>query len=108
MAQTDKDMALYGQLLDEAALTLEELARACAVEPEWVVQRVSSGILLSGAPGRREAWRFTSVDLRRARNLLRIERAFEADEELAALVVDLSEEVQRLRNHLQRAGADAE
>jgi chaperone modulatory protein CbpM len=39
---------------------------------------------------------------------VRIEQAFEADEELAALVVDLCEEVQRLRNHLQRAGADAE
>ncbi|MGO4379945.1 chaperone modulator CbpM [Pseudoduganella sp. RAF19] len=88
-------------LLDEAALTLEELARACAVEPEWVVHRVHSGILLGGTDAQPEAWRFTSVDLVRARNLRRVEQDFDANEDLAALVVDLTEEVQRLRTHLR-------
>jgi len=88
-------------LLDDAALTLEELARACAVEPEWVVHRVRSGILLSGSEGTPEAWRFTSVDLVRARQLRRIEQDFDANEDLAALVVDLTEELQRLRTRLR-------
>jgi chaperone modulatory protein CbpM len=88
-------------LLDEAALNLEELARACAVEPEWIVHHVRSGILLGGTETRPEAWRFTSVDLVRARQIRRIEQDFDANEELAALVVDLSEEVQRLRTRLR-------
>jgi chaperone modulatory protein CbpM len=96
-------MTLTGVLLDETALTVDELARACAVEPEWVVQRVRTGILLDG---RREdsGWRFTSVDLMRARRLRDIELAFDANDELAALVVDLSDEIQRLRRRLRTAG----
>jgi chaperone modulatory protein CbpM len=88
-------------LLDEAALNLEELARACAVEPEWVVHHVRLGILLEGTEAHPDAWRFTSVDLVRARQIRRIERDFDANEDLAALVVDLSEEVQRLRTRLR-------
>ena len=88
-------------LLEEAALTLEEMARACAVEPEWLVHHVRSGILLSGTAAHPEAWRFTSVDLVRARQIRRIEQDFDANEDLAALVVDLSEEVQRLRTRLR-------
>ena len=99
------DKVLSGVLLDETALTVEELARACAVEPEWVVQRVRTGILLDGvAPG--AGWRFTSVDLVRARRLRDIESAFDANEELAALVVDLSDEVRRLKSKLHAAGLE--
>ena len=112
------DSLIYGQVLDEAALTLEELARACAVEPGWGVRHVSSGALLcnvdgaafvvdaAGAamPAPPQAWRFASGELRRALSLLRVERDFEADEELAALVVDLCEEVRRLRSRLHSAG----
>ncbi|CAN7504447.1 MerR family transcriptional regulator [Pseudoduganella sp. LjRoot289] len=100
-----KDSLIYGQLLEDAALTLEELARACAVEPDWVVRHVSSGALAGDGQQAPEAWRFASVDLSRARSLLRVERDFEADEQLAALVVDLCEEVQRLRSKLHSTRA---
>jgi len=93
-----------GVLLEQAALTLEELAQACAVETEWVVQHVRTGILLEGAPGDVDAWRFTSADLVRARRLLQIERDFDANDDVAALVVDLSEEIRRLRCKLSTAG----
>lgn len=92
---------IRGVLLEDAALTLDEIARACAVEPEWVVQRVRTGILLSGSSTAPESWRFTSVDLVRARRLVQVERDFDANEELAALVVDLSDEVRRLRRLLR-------
>lgn len=36
---------VVGVALEEAALTVDELARACAVEPGWVVERVQTGIL---------------------------------------------------------------
>ena len=99
------DEAARGELIDEAALTLEELARACAVERDWVIERLESGLL---ADGRRyvASQRFTSRDLTRARRLRRVERDFEAEPELAALVADLLEEVERLRARLRAAGRD--
>ncbi|WGG49251.1 chaperone modulator CbpM [Rugamonas sp. DEMB1] len=95
---------LSGVLVDEAALTVEELARACAVEPDWVVQHVRTGILLEDAPEHAGSWRFTSIDLVRARRLRQVERDFEANDDIAALVVDLSEEIRRLRARMRAAG----
>lgn len=91
-------------LVDEAALTLDELARACGVEQGWVVRHVEAGALGSECSVDMASWRFGSGDLGRARRLLRIERAFDAGDELAALVVDLSDEVRRLRARLNALG----
>jgi chaperone modulatory protein CbpM len=102
--------SITGVLLDDAALTLEELARACDVEPDWVVRRVQAGILGGQATVQGElqvsGWRFRSGELLRARRLVRVERDFDADEEMAALVVDLSDEVHRLRARLHALGMD--
>jgi chaperone modulatory protein CbpM len=105
---------LTAVVIDDAALTLEELAQACAVEPDWVVARVRTGILLQTALGAEDSaqhsadesatWRFTSADLVRARRLCQIERDFDANDDVAALVVDLSEEIRRLRGKLSAAG----
>ena len=81
-------------MIDDDGLTCEELASACAVSVEWIERHVASGLLAAGVTG---TMRFTSVELLRARRLADIERTFEANEELAALVVDLIEEVERLR-----------
>ncbi|MEO5732792.1 MAG: MerR family transcriptional regulator [Rubrivivax sp.] len=79
-----------------ALLSLDELCNAAALSPQWVVERVQSGLLvdLSGEPA---AWRFDSWVLRRACSMARLEREFDAVPELAALVADLEDEVQRLR-----------
>jgi chaperone modulatory protein CbpM len=98
--------SLSGVLLDDAALTVEELARACKVEPDWVVRRAHAGILGGHAAVQVTEWRFRSVDLQRARRLLRVEQDFDANEDVAALVVDLTEEVRRLRARLHALGAD--
>lgn len=97
---------LQGVLLDEVALTLDELARACHVPPDWVVRHVQAGVLSGEASVQVTTWRFRSVDLTRARHLLRIEREFDANEDVAALVVDLSDEVRRLRARLHALGLD--
>lgn len=100
---TQEDI-LTGVLLEEAALTLDELARACAVEPHWIIERIEAGFL-RGAPTEPVAcMRFTSVELVRAQRLAATERDFDANPELAALVVDLIEEVERLRARLKAAG----
>jgi len=94
---------LIGALLEDACLTLEELSRACAVPPDWVIERVREGLL--PAPGESPAaWRFSSRELARARQMLRIERDFDAVPELAALVADLLAELDELRARLRRAG----
>lgn len=82
-------------MIDDDGLSCEELACACAVSVEWIERHVQEGLLQVAQAG---AMRFTSVQLLRARRLADIERTFEANEELAALVVDLIEEVERLRS----------
>ena len=98
-----QDDILTGVVLDEVALTVEDLARACAVETQWVVERVEAG-LLGRTSVKTVEWRFVSADLARARRLAALERDFDANQELAALVVDLIEEVARLRGRLRAAG----
>lgn len=85
---------------DDACLTLEELCRACAVEPVWVIHHVEEGFLepLSGPS---DHWRFTGSSLQRTRRMRALERDFDAVPELAALMVDLLEEVDSLRARLR-------
>jgi chaperone modulatory protein CbpM len=98
--------SISGVLLDEAALTVEEFARAVDVEPEWVVRHVQAGVLGGQASIHVTSWRFRSRDLDRARRLLRMERDFDANEELAALVADLGDEIRRLRARLRVLGLE--
>jgi len=96
---------VVGVALEERCLTLEELASACAVEAEWIAERVGEG-LLPVASAKREEWRFTSTVLRRVQRMRAIERDFEAVPELAALVADLLDQLDELRARLRRAGLD--
>lgn len=91
---------LSGALLEEDTLTVDELACACAVSPDWIVERVEAGLLGQVAVSTGEM-RFASAQLIRARRLAFAERGFECNQEVAALVADLIEEVERLRRQLQ-------
>ena len=98
MAQVDP---LDGVPLEEVALSLDELARACSVEPDWVVRHVRAGVLGEGNGIEITAVRFRSGDLLRARGLLSLEQTFDANEQIAALVLDLGDEIHRLRARLR-------
>lgn len=89
---------------EDALLTLDELCRAVAVEPQWVVQRIEAG-LLEAPGGEPPAWRFDAVTLVRIRRMTAVERDFDAVPELAALVADLAEEVAELRRRLRHRPA---
>jgi chaperone modulatory protein CbpM len=101
-----QDNIFTGVLIDDAALTLDELARAIAVEREWIVAHVQEGLLdcVVSVELRRDSaaagWRFTSRELARARRLAAIEHDFDANPELAALLADLEEELATLRKRL--------
>jgi chaperone modulatory protein CbpM len=92
-----EDDALIGTLLDDASLTLEELACAGAVSTEWVLRHVEEGFIATAGPGGAE-WRFSSRTLQRVRRMHSLERDFDAGPELAALVADLLEELDQLRS----------
>jgi chaperone modulatory protein CbpM len=103
-AMTDRDTEL-SQVLDEAGLSLEDLCRVGGVAPQWVVERVQSGLLVTRT-GEPAAWRFDTLAVRRVRCMARLERDFDAVPELAALVADLLEELESMRAQLGRAGFD--
>lgn len=95
--------ALEGQLLEEAWLTLEEVAAACRVEPAWLSARFEEGYFPQ-ATSLRGLWRLAGPSLERARRMRQLERDFDCVPEMAALVADLLEEMDSLRARLRRAG----
>jgi chaperone modulatory protein CbpM len=98
----ERDIVI-GTLLEDACLTLEEFCGVCAVSEEWVAWHVREGRLPAAGNTPLE-WRFGGRELRRAREIRRLERDFDAEPELAALVVDLMEQLEALRARLRHAG----
>lgn len=101
----DDDEVLTGYLLEESCLTLEQIASACTVEPRWLQRYIDEGLFPAAGIVQGSA-RFSTLHLRRARRMRDIEHTFDAEPELAALVADLLEEMDRLRARLHRAGLD--
>jgi chaperone modulatory protein CbpM len=95
-------------LLDEPLLSLEELAVSCTVSREWIIEHVEAGVLLAEAGADPGQWSFSGRDLLRTRRLWALERDFDANPELAGLVADLFDEVERLRTRLRQAGLSVE
>ena len=93
---------LKGTVLEEQSeVTLEEIGRYCAVRRESIVSLVEEGIL--EPRGREpEQWRFAAVNLRRAARALRLQRDLEINLEAVGLVLNLLEEVEKLRAELGR------
>ncbi|NMG74874.1 chaperone modulator CbpM [Aromatoleum diolicum] len=94
---------LIGSLMEESWLTLEQVAAACKVEPDWLVRHIDEGLFphVESVAG---IWRFSGTMLSRARRMRQLERDFDAVPELAALMADLLEEVDELRARLGRPG----
>jgi len=91
------------EAIEGPAFTVDALARACGVAPEWVRTRVELGVLVCDGSG--ASWHFDSVTLVRARRILHLETVFESDPQLAALTTDLIEEVEYLKRQLRALGA---
>lgn len=99
------DEILIATLLEDACLTLQQLATACAVEERWITEHITEG-LLPRPPGKTTEWRFSSGSLQRVQRMYAFERDFDAAPELAALIADLLEEVDELRERLLKAGVE--
>lgn len=100
------DDILIGTLLEESWLTVEQMAAACRVESEWLLRHLDEG-LFPDAQSVAGIWRFSGACLIRARRMRDLERNFDAVPELAALVADLLEEMDSMRDDLRvLAGRD--
>ncbi|MCP9452206.1 MAG: chaperone modulator CbpM [Nitrospira sp.] len=103
-----EDDVLTGSIVGyEDVLTVEEFARACHAEVRWVAELVEVGILAKRGHDQ-AAWRFCAADLACARRAARLQRDFEASIETVAVMLDLLNEIDRLRERLRRAGLDAD
>ena len=92
-------------LADENALDLEAFAAACGTEAEFVRLLVDEGLVQPVA--QQPAWRFGGEELARVRRIRRLQRDFEANLQSVAVMLDLLDEIDRLRSQLQRAGIAA-
>ncbi len=90
-------------LVGEQALALESFAQACDTDVSVVLILVDEGLVhpLSVDNG----LRFSGEALVRARRVLRLQRDFGANLESVAVMLDLLDEIERLRGQLLRAGA---
>jgi chaperone modulatory protein CbpM len=93
------------ELIGDAALTVQDLVRGGRVTTEWVLAHVQAGVLEPcdgdyALAAEWTTWRFTGAALARVRRIAGLERAFDADPQLAALAADLMEEVAWLRSRL--------
>jgi chaperone modulatory protein CbpM len=95
-----ENQALTGAIFEESTvLTVKDLSRLCAVDERHIVEFVEEGVLDVVQVDTTE-WHFTGSALRRARLALRLERDLELNLAGVALVLELMEELQRLRHEL--------
>jgi chaperone modulatory protein CbpM len=89
-------------LTDENALDLEAFAAACGTEADFVRLLVDEGLVQPVVL--QPTWRFGGEELARVRRIRRLQRDFEANLQSVAVMLDLLDEIDRLRAQLQRAG----
>jgi chaperone modulatory protein CbpM len=89
-------------LTEQHALELESFAVACGADLEFVRSLVDEGLI---TPFSSDAgWRFGGEELARARRIQRLQRDFDANLDTVAVMLDLLDEIERLRARLRRAG----
>lgn len=102
MTMAQKSVSIVtGIVLDEKAeFGLDELARACGVQREWVLELVAEGVI-APTDEAREDWRFAGPSLARARTAARLARDLEVNLAGIALALDLMDELESLRARLR-------
>lgn len=97
---------LTGVVVDEAGtLTLAEFACACGAESTWVLDLVAEEVL-HPAGGDPEGWRFSGQEITRARRFQRLQRDLGANLDAVAVILELLDEIDRLKGRLRRAGTE--
>ena len=97
---------LNGLILNEdCSFTLAELSTACSVRTEYIIELVEEGIVEPREQQREQQhWTFSGRSLARARKARRLQRDLGINLAGAALVLDMMEEIEQLRQRLDRLG----
>ncbi|WJW75819.1 chaperone modulator CbpM [Thiohalobacter sp. IOR34] len=96
-----EEQIITAVLLDEEQeLSIGELAEACQIHAERLLEMVEEGVLrpCGGRPGR---WRFRAAELQRARTALRLQQDLDINLAGVALAIELLDEVQQLRRRVR-------
>ena len=89
----------YAEALDgKCTLSFEQFVQASGQEAAWVLQLFEHDILSSTTPPQRH--QFVGDELARARKAYRLQRDFDASLPAVAVMLDLLEEIQTLRQRL--------
>jgi chaperone modulatory protein CbpM len=97
----DLSMVLIGTVIEEDCLSLGQLCRACGVPADWVISLVEESII-EPQGDEISRWRFSGNSLVRARSALRLQRDLGVNLAGVALALDLLEEIERLRLHVNQ------
>lgn len=99
---TASSIAIGVCLSGDQGLDLEAFALACGAEADFVRRLVDEGLLAPAVT--HPEWRFGGEELTRARRIRRLQRDFEANLQSVGAMLELIDEIDRLRAQLQRAG----
>lgn len=97
-----KTTTIVGTILEEeVVLSLGEICRASRLSAERVIELAEEGVIepVGRSP---ESWRFHGTSLRRIRRAQRLEDDLGVNAAGVALVLDLLDELERLRMRLDR------
>lgn len=86
---------------EHVSFTLVSLCRASGADPDQVDELVGEGVL-QPAGGGSDHWQFGGDALAQTRRALRLARDLELSLSGVALVLDLLDEIERLRSRLRR------
>ncbi len=92
-------VTVAGEVIE--VVTLAELCQSCGVRSEWVVELVEEGILEPQGSDP-SAWRFSAVSITRTRIAWRLQNDLGVNQAGIAVALNLLDERQTLRVHLQR------
>ena len=101
---TAPKQTLTGSILDDdSCFTLDELSHACSVQTEFIIELIEEGIVEPLQLQREQQhWTFTGKSLLRARKARRLQQDLGINLAGAALVLDMMEEIEQLRERLKR------
>ncbi|ABM37529.1 chaperone modulator CbpM [Polaromonas naphthalenivorans] len=94
-------VSITGLILEEqTGLSLDDLCRACAAQADRIIELVNEGVL-APAGNAPDDWRFTGLQLQRARVALRLEADLGVNLAGAALALELLDELDSIRTRLR-------
>jgi len=89
---------------EETRLDVTQFARACGTTIAYVEEMIVEGVVVPR--GARPDLDFGAQEMVRVRRALRLQRDFDASLPSVAVMLDLLDEIERLRTELRKAGID--